>query len=81
VAAKALERHRLPPRHLEPVLQTSVRHGHTKGMRGPHGGYELVRKRRHITADDIPRAASIIEDNNEPPPPGSALVTRMCCRR
>jgi Rrf2 family iron-sulfur cluster assembly transcriptional regulator len=43
VAAKALAtRHRLPPRHLEPVLQALVRHGILKGIRGPRGGYELA---------------------------------------
>src|SRR5439155_19162388 len=46
VAAKALaSRHRLPPRHLEPVLQALVRHGILKGTRGPRGGYELARER------------------------------------
>src|SRR5215470_2450817 len=59
VAAKALAtRHRLPPRHLEPVLQALVRHGILKGTRGPRGGYELAREARRITADDILRAAS-----------------------
>jgi hypothetical protein len=34
VAAKTLaSRHRLPPRHLEPVLQALVRHGILKGVR------------------------------------------------
>jgi hypothetical protein len=43
VAAKSLaHRHRLPPRHLEPVLQALVRHGILKGVRGPRGGYELA---------------------------------------
>ena len=52
VAAKALaSRHRLPPRHLEPVLQALVRHGILKGTRGPRGGYELAREQRRITAD------------------------------
>ena len=36
---------RLPPRHLEPVLQALVRHGILKGIRGPRGGYELARER------------------------------------
>ena len=46
VSAKALAaRHRLPPRHLEPVLQALVRDGILKGIRGPHGGYELGRER------------------------------------
>src|SRR4029453_17379730 len=77
VAAKALAtRHRLPPRHLEPVLQTLVRHGILKGVRGPHGGYELGRKRRYNTADDILRAAGTLEGNKEPPLPRSALLTQ-----
>ena len=54
VTAKALAiRHRLPPRHLEPVLQALVRHGILKGIRGPRGGYELAREQRRITADDV----------------------------
>ena len=58
VSAKALAaRHKLPPRHLEPVLQALVRHGILKGVRGPRGGYELARERRRITAGDIVRAA------------------------
>src|SRR5262245_62934467 len=58
VAAKALAtRHRLSPRHLEPVLQALVHHGILKGTRGPRGGYELARETRRITADDILRAA------------------------
>src|SRR5882762_5637911 len=72
VAAKALAtRHRLPPRHLEPVLQALVRHGVLKGVRGPRGGYELARERRQITADDILRAAGTVEDNDDPPLAGS----------
>jgi Rrf2 family iron-sulfur cluster assembly transcriptional regulator len=67
VAAKALAtRHRLPPRHLEPVLQALVRHGILKGIRGPRGGYELAREKRRITADEILRAAGTVEDISEP---------------
>jgi Rrf2 family protein len=63
VVAKALaHRHRLPPRHLEPVLQALVRQGVLKGIRGPRGGYQLAREARHITADDILRAIGTIED-------------------
>ncbi len=63
VAAKALAtRHRLPPRHLEPVLQALVRQGILKGIRGPRGGYELAREQRRITADDILRAAGTADD-------------------
>jgi len=57
VSAKALAiRHALPPRHLEAVLQALVHHGLLKGLRGPHGGYELARERRRISAGDIARA-------------------------
>jgi Rrf2 family iron-sulfur cluster assembly transcriptional regulator len=63
VAAKALAtRQRLPPRHLEPVLQALVRHGILKGTRGPRGGYELARDQRAITADEILRAAGTADE-------------------
>jgi Rrf2 family protein len=75
VSAKALAgRHKLPPRHLEPVLQALVRDGILKGVRGPHGGYELARERKRITAEDILRAAGSAEEASEPPLPASALV-------
>jgi Rrf2 family protein len=76
VSAKALaSRHELPPRHLEPVLQALVRDGILKGVRGPHGGYELARERKLITAEDILRAAGSAEDAGEPPLPASVLVS------
>jgi len=78
VAAKALAgRHRLPPRHLEPVLQALVRHGILKGVRGPRGGYELAREQRRITADDILRAAGTVEDAGEAPIAGSPLLSQV----
>ena len=58
VAAKALaERHGLPPRHLEPVLQALVHAGILKGVRGPRGGYELARERRRSAVAEIARVA------------------------
>jgi len=76
VAAKALAaRHRLPPRHLEPVLQALVREGILKGVRGPRGGYELAREQRRISADDILRAAGTVEDGSEAPLSGSTLLS------
>ena len=58
VAAKALAaRHNLPPRHLETLLQALVHERILKGVRGPHGGYELARERRKVTAGEIVRAA------------------------
>jgi len=58
VAAKALaSRHKLPPRHLETLLQGLVHAKILKGVRGPRGGYELARERRRITAGEIVRTA------------------------
>ncbi len=75
VSARALAaRHKLPPRHLEPVLQALVRDGILKGIRGPHGGYALGRERRRITAEDIVRAATQADEHDEPPLPASALL-------
>jgi Rrf2 family transcriptional regulator, iron-sulfur cluster assembly transcription factor len=76
VAAKLLaQRHNLPPRHLETVLQALVRAGILKGVRGPRGGYELARERRKITAGDIVRAAmSVTGEDGLPPMPESRLV-------
>ena len=73
VAAKALAaRHDLPPRHLETILQTLVRTGILKGVRGPRGGYELARERRRISMGEIVRAA--LSDGDEKSKAGSLLV-------
>lgn len=78
VAAKALAtRHRLPPRHLEPVLQALVRHGILKGVRGPRGGYELAREPRRVSADDILRAAGTVDEADTGPLDGSILLKRV----
>jgi Rrf2 family protein len=78
VAAKALaSRHRLPPRHLEPVLQALVRHGILKGIRGPRGGYEIAREQRRITVDDILRAAGTAEETEEAPVVESPLLSKV----
>ena len=75
VSAKALAaRHQLPPRHLEPVLQALVHDGILRGIRGPHGGYELARDHDQISAEDILRAASSADDVEEAPMAGSPLV-------
>lgn len=78
VAAKALaERHDLPPRRLESLLQALVRADILKGVRGPRGGYELARERRRITAADIVRA--VLPEDGEGPRdlPGSRLATMV----
>ena len=76
VSAKALAaRHELPPRHLEPVLQALVRDGILRGIRGPHGGYELAREHKKITAEEILRAASSTDEAENMPVPVSGLVS------
>jgi Rrf2 family protein len=78
VSAKALAaRHQLPPRHLEPVLQALVRDGILKGIRGPHGGYELGRERDRITADDILRAAITADEAEDLALPDSILLNEV----
>ena len=75
VAAKSLaSRHNLPPRHLETLLQSLVRSGILKGMRGPRGGYELARERRRITASEIIRAVMSVDTDEADDAQGSALV-------
>jgi Rrf2 family protein len=78
VSAKALAaRHQLPPRHLEPVLQALVRDGILKGIRGPHGGYEIAREFKLITAEDILRAAGTAEDGADSALPDSTMVSEV----
>ena len=78
VAAKSLaSRHRLPPRHLEPVLQALVREGILRGVRGPRGGYELARNESEIAADEILRAAGTVEDHDGEEVADSILLTNV----
>ncbi len=66
IAAKALAaRLELPPRHLEGLLQSLVHANILKGVRGPHGGYELARERRRITAASVLRAVSSENGSDE----------------
>jgi Rrf2 family transcriptional regulator, iron-sulfur cluster assembly transcription factor len=48
-------RHKLPPRHLETLLQGLVHAKILKGVRGPRGGYELAREPRRIPVGEIVR--------------------------
>ena len=57
VAKDLAARHKLPPRHLETLLQGLVHAKILKGVRGPRGGYELARERRRITVGEIVRTA------------------------
>jgi Rrf2 family transcriptional regulator, iron-sulfur cluster assembly transcription factor len=78
ISAKTLAaRHGLTPRHLEPVLQSLVREGILKGVRGPHGGYELARERHGVTANDILRAAGTVTVDAAEDEPNSELVVEV----
>jgi Rrf2 family protein len=58
ISAKTLaEKYKLAPRHLEPLLQSLVHAGILKGIRGPHGGYQMGREASQVTADEIYAAA------------------------
>jgi Rrf2 family protein len=66
VSAKAIaQRHGLPPRHLEPLLQALVHDGILRGIRGPHGGYALARERDHIGIDEIVRSAAGVGERED----------------
>jgi Rrf2 family transcriptional regulator, iron-sulfur cluster assembly transcription factor len=79
VAAKALAaRHKLPPRHLETLLQGLVHAKILKGVRGPRGGYELARERRRISVGEIVRTAmSLSTADPEDLGANSVLLERM----
>ncbi len=64
-ARKLAQRHNLPSRHLEPVLQALVHEGIFHGIRGPRGGYELARERKRISVADMLRAAGTVEEDND----------------
>ena len=75
ISAKALAaRHGVPPRHLEMLLQSLVRDGILKGIRGPRGGYELARESHGVTVEDILRAAATDEPDEQPQ---SELVVKV----
>ena len=74
VSAKAIAtRHKLRPRHLEPILQALVHDGILRSIRGPHGGYEVAREQAEITAEDILNSARRIEAY-EPLPESHLIV-------
>jgi Rrf2 family iron-sulfur cluster assembly transcriptional regulator len=59
------ERHGIPRRYLEQVMQELVRAGLLQGIRGPRGGYRLARPATEITVGDIARVIGRISDGNE----------------
>jgi Rrf2 family transcriptional regulator, iron-sulfur cluster assembly transcription factor len=76
ISAKTLAtRHGLPPRHLESVLQSLVRDGILRGIRGPRGGYTLARERHCVTVNDILRATGRADGAEQQP--GSELMSKV----
>jgi Rrf2 family transcriptional regulator, iron-sulfur cluster assembly transcription factor len=76
ISSKTLATRRgLPARHLESMLQSLVRDGVLKGIRGPRGGYELARDRNGITANDILAAAGTVDE--ETAEPTSVIATQV----
>ncbi len=68
ISARTLAaRHGLPPRRLEPVLQSLVRDGILRGVRGPRGGYALGCDCGRVTVSDILRAAGTVDGMEERP--------------
>ncbi len=78
---------RFPPRRLPRA--TACRHGISNpsckrssaaafcdGIRGPRGGYELARDRRHVTANDILRAAGTVDEGDQAHA-GSELLNKI----
>jgi len=73
------ERHGIPRRYLEPVLQQLVRDGILESLRGPRGGYRLARERSRISLGDIVRAVRTLETAEDvvEDPSGSDLGLRV----
>lgn len=47
------DRQGVPQRYLEQIMQSLVRAGILRGVRGPRGGYRLARERRRISVREI----------------------------
>jgi Rrf2 family transcriptional regulator, iron-sulfur cluster assembly transcription factor len=78
VRASALaERHGLPPRHLELLLQTLARHGILRSTRGSRGGYALARDPHRISIEDIVRTATTLDEVDAALLIDSALVRKV----
>jgi Rrf2 family protein len=65
-SSEITRRQGIPRRYLEQVLQTLVRDGVLRGVRGPRGGYRLARERRRITVGEIIRIVRQLEGTPDP---------------
>lgn len=75
-----MRRQGVPDRYLEQVMQSLVRQGVLKGVRGPRGGYRLAKERRRITAGEIVRIVAELEAADEPPLSGSSPIGEKVVR-
>jgi len=67
VAAKQLaKRLKLPPRHLESLLQAFVHQEILNGVRGPRGGYTLRNTSTPITLGEVARVALSLSRGEAP---------------
>ena len=81
VSSKTLAtRHRLPPRHLERVLQALAREGILRGTRGRRGGYQLGREQHMITAEEIVRTATTVVEKAEAPVLGATPMSEAAAQ-
>ena len=62
------------------IMQSLVRQGVLKGVRGPRGGYRLAKERRRITAGEIVRIVAELEAADEPPLSGSSPIGEKVVR-
>ena len=70
-AADVAERLGAARRGLEPVLQALSRAGILESLRGPRGGYRLVRRAREVSLWDV--VAALGGEGQEAPEPSSGL--------
>ncbi|MCK5575175.1 MAG: Rrf2 family transcriptional regulator [Sphingomonadales bacterium] len=66
VQSKSLaQRHDIPERYLEQVMQRLVRSNILQGVRGPRGGYLLGREQSAITVGDIVSVVRDVDSSGE----------------
>lgn len=76
ISAKSLaERYKLAPRHLEPLLQALVHASILKGVRGPHGGYQMAQDAEKVTAEQVMGAAMSLGNAAHPAFEPSPLIS------
>ncbi|MCX7857946.1 MAG: Rrf2 family transcriptional regulator [Deltaproteobacteria bacterium] len=73
------EKEEIPPRYMEQIFQRFKKAGLVGSMRGPTGGYYLLKRPEEITVGDIVRA--IIGSDLELVPCGERKSKRACNRK